>query len=191
MKRIFFFLSICAAAAAFFIGGCQEQSASGNLGENVKLTGTDEFPAALIGRWRDDVRKWEIEIAEDGSITEAVVAPMGWVKLGPDRRNVVEMREGGEGVFVAGPWYVDYDATQMTLTVEIQLESFNVEVGDTRLVGQSRDIFQGVVSPDFSTWRADWFNIPVMKIVANDQEHDLPVDPEEMAIGLEFHKVTK
>lgn len=191
MKRILLIMSIFSVVPGLFLGGCREQAGSdaSMVGENVTLTGTDTFPPELAGRWRDDLRKWEIVLAEDGSVTEAVVAPMGWPTLYPDQRNVIDMREGGEGAFAAGPWYVDYDAREMTLTVEIVLESFDVEVGNTRLVGSSRDIFQGSVTPDHSTWKADWFNIPVMKVVADGREHPLPVDPEDMAIGLEFHKV--
>lgn len=169
--------------------GCNEPVVT-TTPDSVSLQGVKSFPAPLVGRWKDKDSGWEIVFAPDGTISEAVISPLGWVRIEPGRTNEIPMREGGTGVFEPGTWFVDYFADERRLNVEISFEKIHLEIGETVLAGSSRDIIEGTVSEDFKVWMAEWFNIPQYSIISADgQQQPLPVDPEDTRRRLTFEKV--
>lgn len=145
----------------------------------VSVEGGGRFPENLAGVWKADSGGWEIVIEPNGTITSAVVS-LGRVRLEPGKKTVVPMKMGGKGVFQAGPWAVYYSSERRELTVEITIESFRVELGESVVRGQTMDVFFGTVSPDGRSWWASRFSFP--QYVADTKKyHDykLIVDPNE------------
>lgn len=137
------------------------------------------FPEYLAGVWKADSGGWEIVIEPDGTISSAVVS-LGRVRLKPGRKTIVPMKLGGKGVFHAGPWAVYYSHERRELTVEITIESFRVELGESVVKGRTMDLFSGTVSPDGRSWWANRFSFP--EYVADTKkyrDHRLVADPNE------------
>ena len=145
----------------------------------VLVEGGRQFPEDLAGVWKADSGGWEIVIEPNGTISSAVVS-LGRVRLKPARETVVPMKMGGKGVFQAGRWAVHYSHERRELTVEITIESFRVELGESVVKGQTMDLFFGTVSPDGKSWWARRFSFP--QYVADTKKyrnHKLVVDPNE------------
>ena len=94
-----------------------------------------QFPEDLAGVWKADSGGWEIVIEPNGVISSAVVS-LGRVRLKPGQTTVVPMKMGGKGVFQTGRWAVYYSNERRELTVEITIESFCVELGESVVVFQ-------------------------------------------------------
>lgn len=188
MKRLFA-LSIC-GLSLLILSGCQDSSRNENSVE-VIIDGDGQFPAFLAGRWKADKAGWEIVFEPNGMISSAVVN-LGRVTLKPGRVTTVPMKLGGQGVFKPGQWTVHYSQARRELIVEIAIEHFRVELGNSVVQGQTRDFFIGPVSIDEQLWWADWFTFP--EYIADTKKHPnykLPFDPNDSPQGsLVFQKVT-
>jgi hypothetical protein len=158
--------------------GCHN-SAGSKRGVEVIIDGDGQFPDFLVGKWKAEAGVWEIVFEPDGAISSAVVS-IGRVRLKPGQVTTVPMQLGGKGVFEPGLWTVQYSQEQRQLIVEIAIERFHVELGDSVLKGRTRDFFIGSVSGDGQSWWADRFSYPEY-IADTKKYHDykLPFDPNE------------
>jgi len=189
MKRLFA-LSIY-GLSLLTLSGCQNSTRNESHVE-VIIDGDGQFPAFLAGRWKADTGGWEIVFEPDGMISSAVVS-LGRVRLKPGQVTTIPMKLGGQGVFEPGQWTVQYSQARRELIVEIAIEHFRVELGDSVVQGQTRDFFIGPVSVDDQLWWADWFTFP--EYIADTKKYPnykLPFDPNDNPReSLTFRKVTK
>jgi len=176
MPRRLLVLALC--LSAFLISGCPNNAAIKN-GIDVIVDGDGQFPASLVGTWKANQGGWEIIFESDGKIASAVVS-LGRVKMEPGRVTTVPMELGGKGTFKPGLWSVQYLKQQRQLIVEIEIESFRVELGENIIKGRTRDFFIGEVSKDGTYWWADRFSYPEYTVdTAKFPNYKLPADPNE------------
>jgi hypothetical protein len=189
MKRLLV-LSVC-GLSFFLLVGCQS-SAKKKSGVEVVVDGDGQFPAFLVGRWEADKGGWEFVFEPDGTISSAVIS-LGRVTMKPGQVTTTRMKLGGEGVFEPGPWRVQYSQEPRKLLVEITIEHFRVELGDSVMQGKTRDFFTGSVSQDGQIWWADRFSFP--EYIADTKKHPnykLAFDPNDNPRdSLIFQKVTE
>ena len=165
----------------FSLMGCQNPD---NKGIEVFIEGEGGFPEFLAGTWKANKHGWKIDFGPDGSIS-SVVHIIGGVALKPLQVTKVAMKKGGEGVYKAGKWTVNYDSDFRELFVEIELLHFRTELGQDVVEGKSTDIFVGPVSEDGTQWEAQWFSYPEYYVTTDKYDHyKLPVDPNENPKGL-------
>ena len=176
MPRRLLVLALC--LSAFLISGCPNNAAIKN-GVDVIVDGDGQFPASLVGTWKANQGGWEIIFESDGKISSAVVS-LGRTKMTPGRLTTVPMELGGKGTFKPGLWSVQYLQQQRQLIVEIEIESFRVELGENIIKGRTRDFFIGEVSKDGTYWWADRFSYPEYTVdTAKFPNYKLPADPNE------------
>ncbi len=187
MKRLAVLL-VC-SSSVFLLSGCQN-SAGDNSGVEVIIDGDGQFPDFLVGRWKADDGAWEFVFEPDGTISSAVVS-LGRARLRPGHVTTVPMQLGGKGVFEPGLWTVQYFQERRELIVEIAIDNFHVELGDSVLRGRTRDFFIGSVSKDGRLWSAERLSFP--EYVADTKKHPnykLTVDPNDNPPkGILFQKV--
>lgn len=130
--------------------GCQQP----NQSMIVIIEGDGGFPSELVGVWKTQDEKWEIEFLPDGSIREALI-PLGSIRLQPGETKTFEMpRFEGRGEFNAGQWSVFWNQEQRELGVVLVIDHFYQDVGNHAVEGASTDFIFGEVSKDFSRWTA-------------------------------------
>lgn len=165
MKR-----SILCCLLLCVLSGCQ----SIQSGVKVELEGCDKFPSEIVGTWQSVNSDWQITFKKDGTIS-SIHHAWGGVEIIPGKVNHRKGRYDGDIVFEPGVWSVFYSKNDNTLTVEILLEHFEIEMKGGVLKGNQKDVFVGEVNGD--QWEAEWINLP--KYTAYTPEpHDLPVDIE-------------
>ena len=176
MPRRLLVLALC--LSAFLISGCPNNAAIKN-GVDVIVDGDGQFPESLVGTWKANQGGWEIIFESDGKISSAVVS-LGRTKMTPGRLTTIPMELGGEGTLMPGLWSVQYLKQQRQLIVEIEIESFRVELGENIIKGRTRDFFIGEVSKDGTYWWADRFSYPEYTVdTAKFPNYKLPADPNE------------
>jgi hypothetical protein len=189
MKRLVVLL-VC-SSSVFLLGGCQN-SPGDNSGVEVIIDGDGQFPDFLVGRWKAENGAWEFVFEPDGTISSALVS-LGRTRLKPGQVTTVPMQLGGKGVFEPGLWTVQYSQEQRELIVEIAIDNFRVELGDSVVRGRTRDFFVGSVSKDGRLWSAERLSFP--EYVADTKEHPnykLTVDPNDNPPeGILFQKVSE
>lgn len=176
MKRLVVLL-FCGLSVSLLVG-CR-QPAENRPAVEVIVDGDGQFPNYLTGVWKADKGGWEIVFEPDGTISSAVVS-LGRVRIKPGQVTTVPMKLGGKGVFEAGPWAVQYSHERRELTVEIAIEDFRVELGESVVKGRTMDLFTGTISPDGRSWWANRFSFP--EYVADTKKyrnHKLVVDPND------------
>jgi hypothetical protein len=169
--------------------GCQKPARS-EKAVDVIIEGGESFPDFLAGTWKADKGGWEFVFEPDGTISSAVVS-LGRVRIKPGEVTTVPMLLGGKGVFKPGPWTVQYSYEQRELIVDIKIESFRVELGESVVKGSTQDVFVGSISGDGRLWWAERFSYP--EYIADTKKfpnHKLTVErsdtPRE---GLLFQKI--
>jgi len=169
--------------------GCQNPVRNKNAVE-VIIEGGESFPDFLAGTWKADRGGWEFVFEPDGTISSAVVS-LGRVRLKPGQVTTVPMLLGGKGVFKPGPWTVQYSYEPRELIVDIKIENFRVELGESVIKGRTQDIFVGSISGDGRLWWAERFSYP--EYIADTKEHpDYKLTAERSDApreGLLFQKV--
>jgi hypothetical protein len=176
MKRLFFLIS-CGLFVSTFIG-CQ-QSAKVKSGVDVIIDGNGQFPASLAGTWKANKGGWEIVFEPDGTISSAVIS-LGKVRVRPGHVTKVPMLLGGKGIFEPGQWSVQYLQDQQELIVEIKIDYFRTELGDSVIHGRTHDFFVGSVSEDGQLWWAERYTFP--EYIADTKKYHnykLQFDPKE------------
>lgn len=185
----FFAEALLCALLVVLLGGCQAPLWKKSSVE-VIIDGDGPFPDFLIGTWKADTGGWEIVFEPNGTISSAVVS-LGRVRLKPGQVTTVPMQLGGKGVFKPGLWAVRYSHQQRELLVEITIERFRVELGDSVLKGGTHDLFVGSISADGRLWWAERFSRP--QYVADTKKYPnrkLTVEPSDKPVeGLLFRKV--
>jgi len=189
MKRLLV-LSVC-GLSIFLLSGCRS-SAEKKSGVDVIVEGDGQFPPFLVGRWKADKGGWEFVFEQDGTISSAVVS-LGRVTMKPGQVTTTSMKLGGKGVFEPGQWTVQYSPKHRELSVEITIDRFRVELGDSVVQGQTWDFFTGSVSEDGQIWWADQFSLP--EYIADTEKHPnykLAFDPNDNPReSLIFQKLTQ
>ncbi|MHC4508261.1 MAG: hypothetical protein ACYTAO_04775 [Planctomycetota bacterium] len=187
MKRIAI-LFVCGLSTSL-LHGCHNHDRNEG-GVEIIIEGGESFPDFLVGTWKADRGGWEFVFETDGTISSAVVS-LGRVRLKPGQVTTVPMLLGGEGLFRPGPWAVQYSYEQRELIVDIKIEQFRIELGESVVKGRTQDIFAGSISGDGRLWWAERFSYP--EYVADTKKypnHKLDVEhsdtPRE---GLLFRKV--
>ena len=179
MKRILMYCVL----SSFFVTGCQSTNDSmHNETEsvNVVIEGQSDFPNFLVGTWMaNDKSGWEIVIEPNGSISSAVHT-IARERLQPAQTKTVPAKQGGEGIFEAGNWLVQYNSDNRELTVEITLDHFNIQMGSEMVEGSSLDILTGIVSKDGKQWQTEWFSDPEYFVTTGEvSRQKLPTDPND------------
>lgn len=175
MKR----LIVLFGCVFLLFGGCQELSRNKSKVE-VITKGGKEFPEFLVGRWKEkgkEYGEWEFVFEPDGTISSGR-APIWKDSMIPGQVNKFPTRGGGEAVFEAGNWTVDYESSTRTLEVYFVLDNFYTEMGKNAMKGHSEDIFIGPVSQNGKEWTAEWYSFPkrIMYLASKSEWVDLPVD---------------
>jgi len=158
---------ICTITSIITLTGCQTPV-------KVTLEGTDTFPAELVGTWKSDHNDWQITFEENGTIS-SIHHLWGGIEIFPGRVNQFVGPYGNDVVFDPDTWTVFYSAADHTLTVEIVLKYFSVEIGEGVLQGAQKDAFIGPIED--GQWYAEWINLPEFTAYV-PEPHELPVDPE-------------
>ena len=165
---------LCMAILA--IGGCSQPTARASKPVAVTVEDGSRFPAALAGRWKADRHGWEFVLGPDGQIASAIIS-LGRVQVLPGQATTRSTKDGDQAIFTPGPWAVDYDPVNSTLTIKIAMESVHVPMGAHTLEGSSTDVFTGVVSPTMDTWQAQWTTLAAYKAITPDgKSTDLSTD---------------
>jgi len=185
-KSTVFFLLVVVLTLA----GCQNLSQN-RANVEVLIDGDESFPAVMAGRWKDKSQGWEFVFEPDGSISSAVIYPLGKITVIPGQTTVVPMKKGGKGVYEPGKWFVQYSPKTRELAVEVVMKHFREEMGGGVLEGDIRDVFVGEVSEDYKYWRAEWISYPkyVVSTPNEPEPQELPVDPNDTITELLFEQV--
>lgn len=168
--------------------GCQNN----DLPE-VIVAGEPQFPGFLAGRWRAYKAGWEFVLEPDGTITSAVI-DNGLVQVDPRKKIAeAELAEEGKGVYHLGDWPVQYSPAERELSVEVVVDHFDLDMGDWKMEGHSRDLFVGPVSEDVEIWTAQWFSFTETRAFSKEKEGEEvifgPGDSESLVDTLVFEKV--
>jgi hypothetical protein len=159
-------------------------------GVEVIIDGDGQFPDFLVGTWKADTGGWEFVFEPSGTISSAVIS-LGRVRMRPGQVTTMPMQMGGQGVYEPGTWAVQYSHQQRELLVEITIERFRIELGDSVLKGSTHDIFVGSISQDGQLWWAERFSRP--QYIADTKKYHnrkLTVEPSDKPVeGLLFQKV--
>jgi hypothetical protein len=176
MKKLFLLLTC--VFFFYLLGGCQNLPFR-QSDVQVFIDGDGEFPEFLVGTWRADEKGLEIVFEPDGKISSAVVS-LGRVRMKPGRATTTQMVLGGKGIFTPGQWTVQYSKDKRELGVDIIIESFRVELGDSIVQGKTRDFFIGPVSSDGQSWWAERYKFPEYIVdTKKNPNYKLPFDPNQ------------
>lgn len=159
-------MSVIGAICCMF-AGCQ-------VPVKVDLEGTNNFPAELVGTWKARNHDWQITFENDGTIS-SIHHMWGGIEIYPGKVNRLKGRGGGNIIITPGIWTVFYSEKDRSLTVEIILKHFEIEMGGGVLTGKQKDAFVGII--DGNNWEAEWINLPEY-IAYVPEPHELPVFPE-------------
>jgi hypothetical protein len=156
-------LLVLAGCAIFLsaVAGCQ----NGNKDAMTAVGRNSQFPEFLAGVWESQTPdyKWAFKFERDGSISKIIHIVAKEVDLneggvfwtGPD--------PGTYAVFVMGPCEAQYNKHTRELKVKIILDYFQMVLPQGQVEGTSNEYFQGPVSADGKTWKADWLNYSWLK----------------------------
>ena len=185
------YLLVLAGCAILLSGlaGCQGP-AGDTSGVDVIIEGGGNFPASLVGKWKDKEKGWEFVFEPDGTISSAVI-DSGFIAVVPREGIATKlMKMDGKAVYELGQWTVQYSPKQRQLAVEVFVEFFHIDIGRDALEGFSTDLFVGPVSEDWTKWEAEWMSTPKY-IALTPEPTELPVDPNDTIQILLFEKVTE
>lgn len=131
--------------------GCQQP----NQSMIVIIEGDGGFPSELVGVWKTQDEKWEIDFLPDGSIREVRIS-LGGVRLQPGKTLKFDISDWqGKAEYVPGEWKVFYVEEQRELTVYLEIKHLYNDVGNHAIEGNNIDILSGRLSADMREWVAD------------------------------------
>ena len=176
------------------LDGCGEPVSKKNV--EVVIEDGGEFPQSLAGKWKVvksskwkvGENSWEIVLEPDGMISSAVVSP-GHVRITPGKPKTILRDNNKKSVYEPGIWTVQYSPQSRELTVEINMDHIQLNLGKVILDGKTTDIFTGQVSEDGKTWETEWFSFPEY-IATTQKRGDITFAPTN-SIGaiLTFQKI--
>lgn len=174
MRRLIVFFG----CAFLLYGGCQEHNSNKDRAE-VAVEEGGKFPGFLVGRWKEKGKEygyWEFVFESDGTISSGR-APIWKDSMIPGRVNRFPAI-GGEAIFEAGAWTVEYESSTRTLEVYFVLNNFYIEMGKNPMKGRSEDIFIGPVSHEGGEWTAECYSFPrrIVYLSSKSEWVELPVD---------------
>lgn len=161
MRRRFLF-SLSMVVLVFAIAGCQspEKVVMDPNMMQVKLVGTDTFPAEMVGWWYNKEYGWMFVFEPDGKLMK-ITHTIGRQDISPGQTAKVPLKLRGNAFFKPGHWLVHYDASTRELVVHVTLESFKYRIEKSEVYGSSSDIFTGTLpEKGQSLWRANWTSFP-------------------------------
>lgn len=183
MKRLIALLG----CAVLLFSGCQGLGRD-KSGVEVIIEGDGQFPESLAGKWRANRGFWELVFEPDGKISSAVIH-MGAVEMIPGKVTRFATRYGGKGVFEPGLWSVQYSPDTRELLVEVVIEHFYHDIGDSAIEGSITDILVGPVSENGEWWEAEWFSFGRLVAHIPEPNEFYNVDEPEYRGPLNFEKV--
>ena len=111
-------------------------------GLKVNIIDGDQFPEYLVGTWRQkhDRITREFVFTPDGRL-ESVVLAMGSTRMYPNHTTEKPLIDGGRAFFTPGKWDATLSLKDRELGVEINVESFSMQVRDQTLEGKMKEYF--------------------------------------------------
>jgi len=140
------------------------------------------FPESMVGVWEAEVSslgKWGIKFEPDGSINKIIHSLAGPV-------NVTEGGVSAEGPddsyydFVMGPCEARYIPKTRMIKVKITVDYFIMKIPAGELEGRIEDYFEGPVSEDGKTWKANLLNFCWVKGAAIPEPNLIKAYPEPL-----------
>ncbi len=116
------------------------------------------FPEVMVGVWEqknEEFHKWGIKFESDGSISKIIHPMAGPVNIAEGGSHA-EAPDGSYYTFVMGPCDANYIPSTNMLKVKILIDYFAIKIPVGILEGRSEDYFEGPVSQDGKTWKANW-----------------------------------
>ncbi|MHC4962613.1 MAG: hypothetical protein ACYTGA_10895 [Planctomycetota bacterium] len=177
------------------LGGCtgiKENHTVHRHGLKVNIVDGDQFPEYLVGTWRQEHREMhrEFVFTPDGYLESAVIA-MGSTRMYPNHPTEKPLIDGGEAVFVPGKWDATLSLNDRELGVEINVESFKMQVRDQILEGKMKEYFIGTISDDGLRWETSLVSLPEYYATTDEMggTKTLMSGDEVVEEGITFYKV--
>jgi hypothetical protein len=187
------FLTLGLVITVLTAAGCQKEHAVSDPNMQVTLIGTSQFPPQLVGLWWNEEHGWAFRFDRTGRIPE-IVHTFGRFIVRSGQPITHPMVDNGTAVIVPGKWFVEYDAKSRQITIEINLDSYDLNIGQNNISGSSRDVFSGTIpEPGQIKWSLNWLMFPENYVTTADGQfvnHHLPVTDDERDQGMiEFVKL--
>lgn len=147
------FVAVCMLFAAV---GCHKSL------ENGKTV----LPEDIVGTWKAQESPWMISLKADGTVNSALI-PLGQVVVKPNEITTIQGKASEPGVFDAGNFEVDYNPTNNSLSVTIDIKTVHLDMGDI-LEGPCKYVLVGDFSEDRKNWNADVFTIMDLAMLVRD-----------------------
>jgi hypothetical protein len=180
---------------AFLLGGCtgtEENHTVHRHGLKVNITDGDQFPLYLAGTWRQEEGQIfrEFIFSPDGYL-ESIVLGMGSTRMFPDHTTEKPLVEGGHSIFVPGKWDATLSLKDRELGVEINIDSFRMQVRDMVLEGKMKEYFIGQISDDGLRWETTYISLPEYYATTDElgETKTLMSGDETVEEAITFYKV--
>ncbi|HML76498.1 MAG TPA: hypothetical protein PKB02_18545 [Anaerohalosphaeraceae bacterium] len=178
MKRQSFVL-FSSVVMLLFVVSCTPQ-AIGPKNLYVTIENGSAFPEYLVGTWiQEGDQKRAFTFTSDGKL-ESIVLGLGQVKLKPGQVTTISLKNDGQGVFYPGVWTASYDSKTRQLGIEINIDSFKMQMGQQIVEGKMKELFIGTISEDGTMWNAQYICFPEYYATTETVEKKLIVSSEDM-----------
>ena len=133
--------------SCLLLSGCQPSNARNNK--------IDYGPIA--GMWKAGGSHKAIEIDSQGNLVS--LTNTAGLKILVSEGGVSKLARDGEATLnmILGDTLVEYDADSRILRVTINFDDYLIEVPGNRLSGKMKEVWEGKISADGVTWRADGY----------------------------------
>lgn len=187
------FLTLGLVITVLTAAGCQKEHAVSDPNMQVTLIGTDQFPPQLVGLWWNEEYGWAFRFDRTGRIPE-IVHTFGRFTVRSGQPITYPMVDNGTTEIVPGKWFVEYDAKNGQITIEININSFDLNILGNIVAGRSRDIFSSrVPKPEMTKWSLHWLSMAENYITTSDREYIdyfLPIGEDDLDKGtIDFVKL--
>ncbi len=119
------------------------------------------FPESMVGVWEaesSNISKWGIKFEPDGSIKKIIHTVAGPVNVPEGGVHAEREDDGSYYIFVLGPCEARYIPETRMVKVKIIVDYFIMKLPAGTVEGRFEDYFEGPVSEDGKTWKAEWLN---------------------------------
>jgi hypothetical protein len=150
-------------------------------------TQTSAFPESMVGIWEAlvneyDGSKWGIKFEPDGSIKKIIHSVAGPVNVAEGGVNA-EGPEDSFYDFVMGPCEARYIPETGMIKVKIIIDYYIMKLPAGELEGRMEDYFEGPVSEDGKTWKANWRSFGWLKDATPPDINDIIANPEPLVFN--------
>lgn len=178
MKRQVICVSL-AVVSLFYLASCSTQKT--NQKElYVTIEDGTSFPDYLAGTWvQEGLQGRAFTFTQEGKL-ESIILGLGQVEIKTGTITRIPLKKNGKGIFVPGKWNASYDPRTRQLGVEINIESFKMQMGQQIVEGKTKELFIGIISEDGKKWTADYISYPKYYATTEDGKKYQLVNGEEM-----------